>query len=364
MSKILCLIDSLGAGGAERQLAYLATLLKADGHDVMFVAFTRQHKFYEPFLRDGGVIPVYNSPGVNRFRRIWEIAKIVREFKPNLTVAYKDGVCMSAILAKLFGNYNLAVSERSNTPDLSHLQRLKVYLFRYADHIVPNSYAQAANLRRFSPHLASKIKVIVNTVDTDVFHPSKEKIDSEIIEILTTARVKRIKNIINYLRAIAIIKDNGIKCHFNWYGKTDAGDTFPDEVQEEIKRLDIGDYVTFYPATNNVANVYRRSNIFCLPSLIEGFPNAICEAMASGLPVVCSNVCDNPNIVEFGINGFLFNPESPEDIAGKLIAMIQMPESEKKAIANCNRNKITRMCSPRAFVDAYLSLIKCNAASR
>lgn len=357
MSRILCLIDSLGAGGAERQLSYLGILLHRAGHEVKFVTFTRDHKFYEPFLRDGGIIPEFNGNGINRFRRIWEIAQIVRMFKPDLTIAYKDGVCMSAILAKIFGNFNLAVSERSSTPTLTKLQKIKIYLFRFADHVVPNSHTQANYLKSFSPRLDPHIKVIGNTVDVNIFHPDNVKEPNAIQQIVTTARVKRIKNIIKYLQAIAIVKGRGIKCHFDWYGKTDKGDTYPDKVKAEIARLGIGDYITFHSATNDVADVYRRADIFCLPSLIEGFPNVICEAMASGLPIVCSNICDNPYIVECGVNGFLFNPESPEDIAEKLIAILNFPKTERDTMSIVNRRKIIGLCSPDNFVKKYLSLL-------
>lgn len=357
MSKILCLIDSLGAGGAERQLSYLATLLHQKGHEVKFVVFTQENKFYEAFLRNGGVVPVYNESGVNRFRRIWEIAKIVRGFKPDLTVAYKDGVCMSAILAKLFGNYNLAVSERSSTPVLSRLQKIKIFLFRFADHIVPNSYTQANYLKSFSPHLEPKIKVIGNTVDVELFKPALDKDRNSPPRIVTTARIKKIKNILNYLEAIAIVKKHGVQCHFDWYGKTDKGDSYPEKVYSTIKRLKLDDYITFHAATPNVAKVYQDADIFCLPSLIEGFPNVICEAMASGLPIVCSNICDNPYIVEFGVNGFLFDPKSPEDIAAKLIAMMQYSEEDRAIMVTENRRKIVDMCSAEVFTEKYLSLL-------
>lgn len=79
--------------------------------------------------------------------------------------------------------------------------------------------------------------------------------------------------------------------------------------------------------------------------------------MASGLPIVCRNICDNPYIVEFGANGFLFNPESPEDIASKLIAMINYPNQNKTLMAQLNGNKIVEMCAPQNFVNKYLALI-------
>ena len=76
MSKVLCLIDCLGSGGAERQMSYLAILLKERGHEVKLVPFTRTLKFYEKYLIDNGIIPEYNERGVNKFKRIIEIAKV------------------------------------------------------------------------------------------------------------------------------------------------------------------------------------------------------------------------------------------------------------------------------------------------
>lgn len=357
MKRVLCLIDCLGAGGAERQLAYLAILLKKRGYTVMFVAFTKQYKFYESMLVEGGVTPIYNLPGINRWRRIWEIAKIVKKFRPDMTIAYKDGVCISAILAKIFGNFHLIVSERSSTPVLSKMQKIKVFLFRFADYVVPNSYAQAENLARFSPRLTSKIRVIPNGIDTTVFYPNNAQQGDRIPEILTTARIDRLKNIINYLKAISIIKNKGIKCHFSWYGKPTENDQYPQIVQAEVERLSLGDYISFYPATNSVADIYRNADIFCLPSIIEGFPNVICEAMASGLPVVCSRICDNPRIVQDEINGLLFDPLSPEDIAYKLIRMIHTPQEKKRDMGAANMLRINELCSEDTFVANYERLL-------
>lgn len=57
-----------------------------------------------------------------------------------------------------------------------------------------------------------------------------------------------------------------------------------------------------------MTSVYQQADAFCLPSFHEGTPNVICEAMACGLPILCSNVCDNFRYVKDGENGFLFNP--------------------------------------------------------
>jgi glycosyltransferase involved in cell wall biosynthesis len=64
------------------------------------------------------------------------------------------------------------------------------------------------------------------------------------------------------------------------------------------------------------------------PSFYEGFPNAVCEALSVGLPVVVSDVCDNSLLVDEGKNGMLFNPNDVEDIAKALINFFDLSDTE------------------------------------
>jgi glycosyltransferase involved in cell wall biosynthesis len=59
----------------------------------------------------------------------------------------------------------------------------------------------------------------------------------------------------------------------------------------------------------------QRHDALIHPSLYEGLPNAVCEALAAGLPVLISNVCDHPLLVVEGERGFLFDPSDPLSIA-------------------------------------------------
>lgn len=355
MSKILCLIDSLGAGGAERQMSYLAILLKQYGQDVRLIVFTEKNKFYESFLIENGISPEYNTAGVNKWRRILEIAKIVKSYKPDLVVAYKDGVCISAILAKALVNFKLVVSERTTTVTPSRFDKIKFFLYQFAEWIVPNSISQARFIQDNFPSLTSKIKVIRNTIDTDLFSP--EHAANEIPRIITTATIYKTKNTKKLVESAKLLRDRGVHCKFQWYGKRFENDTYASEVEAMIEEYGLKGMFQLSPASSEVNMIYKTADIFCLPSLMEGFPNVICEAMSAELPIVCSNVCDNPDIVEHNENGFLFNPDNPEEIADMLQKMINLPRDKRIEIGKRNRDKILKLCSPDKFVKSYLSLI-------
>lgn len=110
--------------------------------------------------------------------------------------------------------------------------------------------------------------------------------------------------------------------------------------------------------SNNDFVKFILSVILSIEQLYEGFPNVVCEAMSCGLPVLCSNVCDNPNIVENGVNGYLFDPNNEIDIADTIEKFMKdmLPKADK--IAKLNRDKIQHLCSPKAFVQKYLDIIK------
>ena len=80
-----------------------------------------------------------------------------------------------------------------------------------------------------------------------------------------------------------------------------------------------------------------KSDIFVLPSLSEGFPNVILEAMAAGLPIISSNVGGVPDIIQDEVNGLLVEPMNSKEIAEKVLFILTNEELRKKIVIN---NKI------------------------
>ena len=224
--------------------------------------------FYRPQL-DAASIPVeYLPEGRNSWRRVWLIRQVVRDYCPDLTVAYLNGTCMAACLAKLLRPFRLVVSERNTTQHLSLRERVKFILYSVADAVVPNSYSQARFVKQHFPWLSNKVHVITNMVDTDHFSPLPDQTrGSETLHIITAARIMPQKNILRYLDAIALINQKGLNIHFDWYGASLAGDSYAEQVQLKIHDLQLEDIITFHAPSMDIVDCYRQSDIFCLPSL-------------------------------------------------------------------------------------------------
>ena len=116
-------------------------------------------------------------------------------------------------------------------------------------------------------------------------------------------------------------------------------------------------YFEFKSATKSIINEYQSADIFCLPSLFEGFPNVLCEAMSCGLPVICSDVCDNAQIAVNGKSGYLFDPINADNIADAIEKILSQSDVELSKIGIYNRNRAIDCFSEEKFVNKYIDII-------
>lgn len=354
--RFLLLIDALGSGGAERQIGYLAEELQRAGHIVKLCIFYDTANFYRDNLINKGIDVETHTEGTGKLRRPFVIRKLVRNFRPDLVIAYKDGAAMASCVAKLLCRFNLAVSERNTTQIITRGERIKFFLYRFADHIVPNSYSQAEFISRYFPGLNTKVSVITNMIDSSKFYPPAEHHCNDIPQIIISARVGEQKNALRFLEAVSLIKKRGIRCHFNWFGNIESYPEYCAKVNKRAIELEVTDYITFKGTSNSIEDEYRKSDIFILPSLYEGFPNVLCEAMACGLPCIATSVCDSPRILTD--SRWLVDPYDPESIANAIEDMLGLTSSQRHSIGSSNHSRILELCSSESFRESYTGLLK------
>lgn len=355
MKRILCITENLGSGGAERQLTGLAVLLAQAGYDVKFVTYVRR-QFYEDYLRQNNINYELIEKARNKFMRVFYLARAIRQFEPDVVISFLPSTSMSVCLTKLLGlRFKLIVSERSHTSGINLRIRLKFLLYRLADYIVTNSYSEADFTRANFPWTGSRLKVITNFIDTERFKPLSTKPKNETFQILSVGRIIPCKNILNYIRAIKLVVDSGHQIKVIWVG--DNYDTcYYNECLDLRGKLKLEEYFEFKPQTENIIEEYQKADVLCSPSLYEGFPNIICEAMGCGLPVLCSNVCDNSQIIISGENGILFNPKNVNHIFESMISIINDSQQVAKMSMN-NRAKSIIQFSKTKFLEQYKKLI-------
>jgi len=365
--RIVCLIDSLGSGGAQRQMVSLCRALTEAGHRVTLISYFRADRFYEDLLVANNFEHIFIRAG-NKLSRILNIRKTLLAINPDAVISYLDFPNMINELSGFGHRWRVIVSERvSLGGKLSLRDWIRFQLHRLSDVVVCNSWSFSDELRELAPWLKGKVKTIINTVDLLLFSPATNPLSKEgRIEILVVASFQEKKNPFSVVHALHHIKQTGISCnlHLSWYGNnlfengkpTPMSKCYLDTVAL-IEQHEIQDLITIHDPVREIVDVYRSADGVMLPSFYEGFPNVICEAMACGKPILASNVCDHSQLVREGENGFLFAPHDPKSIAEAIKKFINLPLEDRIAMGRASRTLAEKLFDKDVFLAEYMKLI-------
>lgn len=357
MKKILLFTDSLGAGGAQRQLVGLATFLRQKGF-VVKVCTYHNLDFYKSYLDENNIPNELIPEGDNGKKRIGAVCMYIKRDRPDWVIAYQETPSLVACVAKMFGGkFQLIVSERNTTHHIGWKESLRFNLYHWADAIVPNSYSQGEFLSTNYPWMKKKLTTISNFVDLKHFN-FVERAKRVAPEIAVAATIWPPKNTLGFIDAVKMVTAKGYKFHVSWYGKSKSNIEYFNLCQQKIEALGMQDCFSLKDKTKQIKHVYQECDFFCLPSFYEGTPNVICEAMSCGRPVICSAVCDNPLYVIEGANGYLFDPTKPQNIADAIERALKVTSVEYQQLCTRSRKKAEQLFSEKAFVEKYIKIIE------
>ena len=200
---------------------------------------------------------------------------------------------------------------------------------KQADHVVSVSAATAQETTKLLNIPATKITVTPNGVNP-LFRPSTPEVAATIRQrhgiaantlcLLNVGSNHPRKNILIILKALRKLKQEGLAVCF-WKVSAD----FTDEQKAYIHEHDLESSVIYLgkPTPNDLVQLYGAADMLIAPSLQEGFGLTILEAMATGTPVITSNVSAMPEVV--GDAGILVNPNNEAEIAVAVRTLHQDP---------------------------------------
>jgi len=361
--KILCVIDSLGSGGAQRQLVNLAIGFKERGHEVSFLVYHNE-SFFKPILEEAK-IPITFILEKNYFWRILKIRSFIRNGNFDIVLSFLEGANFIAELSSLpYRKWKLVVGERSANPNLLKSNKLIAYRWFHllANYVVANSHENIRLVKKCNPFLPqNKLKVIYNKVDLNKWNPKNDEVleTNKTFKLLILANHQPLKNAMGLIEAISLIPDDHKKkLTVHWYGRQDSyevKETFSQAI-DLVKKCKLDTTIQFFPPTSEIQNLIHNYDALGLFSLYEGFPNTICEGMASGKPIIASAVSDVPVFIEEDINGFLCDPNDTQSIANALIKAIESSKELLSEMGKRNREKAVEMFSIEKTVDTYLEI--------
>jgi glycosyltransferase involved in cell wall biosynthesis len=135
-----------------------------------------------------------------------------------------------------------------------------------------------------------------------------------------------------------------------------------DNLRRMTKELDLEDNIIFTGIRQDIPDFLAASDVVVLPSLHEGMPNVVLEAMVAGRAVVTSNITSMPEIIKHGETGLLIEPKNPEKLRESLLLLLKNEELRKTLGENAK--KISRKYSWDVLIDEVIEGYKACLRSR
>lgn len=200
------------------------------------------------------------------------------------------------------------------------------------------------------------IPVIPNGVDIEQFSPGKEVSEDTIIRILVVSRLTPRKGIRFLIRSMKMLHETHPKQKIELL--VAGGGDEEAALKALVESEGVSDRIRFLGRVphDELPQVYRQADIFCLPSLNEGMSNTVLEAIASGLPIVATVTGGTDELVTDGENGYFVEMESPEDLAEKLGELVADPALRTR-MGVASRTRAEQM-SWHAVAERYAKLYR------
>lgn len=357
---IVHVIHRLDFGGLENGLVNLVNRLPPERYRHAIVCLAGFNPAIRARIRrpDVEVLSLEKQPGKDpaAYVRMW---RVLRQRRPAIvhtrnlgTVDMQWVAALAAVPHRVHGEHGWELGDPQglNPRSLRIRRACRPVIHRY----VPMSQDSARWLERHVGVQPERIRQLYSGVDIERFRPATEagrRRQDGVLTLGTIGRLDPVKNQAALLEAFARLRQvyAGLRLVI-------VGDgPLHDRLQAEAESLGISAEVTFTGARTDTPELLRGFDVFVLPSVNEGISNTILEAMATGLPVVASRVGGNPELVEDGLCGRLYDPAAPTALQQALLPYLTDPALRERH-GRAARQRVVQNFSLDAMVSRYLPM--------
>lgn len=290
-----------------------------------------------------------------RFARLKKIRAILKEKNIDIAIGFQDGAFLILALAALGTGIPIIAAERNSPTRFNFTSNGKYKNLRYNSFRLSECITvQCPSYVDFYPlYLRSKIKVIPNPVFPADNFADPRGIKGERKTLLSVGRLSYQKNYMVLFEAFSLIAAKHPKWDLTIVGEGDHRDRLEKFIQEK----NLQGRISLVGYSKNTEDYYRQAHLFCLPSLWEGFPNALAEAMAHSLPSIgfeaCAGVFD---LIEHGETGLLAQGggDDPQALAEAMVTL--MCDDDARVLMGANAKEKTKEFTPAHVYDKWEEL--------
>jgi glycosyltransferase involved in cell wall biosynthesis len=363
--EILHIITGLGCGGAEKSLYRL--LISQTGNSPVVISLTTLNSIGRQLGERGFKVislnlKLYNFPVV-----FFKLYRIIRLYKPNIVQTWLyHADLMGGLAAKVAGVRYIIWGVRTTELKKGSYMTISIRkLLAWLSYFIPNKIVVVAEKAK-EKHIrlgydASKMQVIPNGFNIESCNVSLELVrvfkevnsikDNDIV-IGCVGRLSQVKGQDVFIKSAGLVLARLPNVKFLMVGR--GLEVVNQEVTALIEKNARLENFILLGERSDVPVCLRVMDIFCLPSRSEGFPNSLGEAMLSGIPCVSTDVGDASMLG--GDDVPIAKVDDPEDLANKLIGMIESSQQERKRIGQKLNQRIIDEYSMEKMTSRYQAL--------
>lgn len=282
--EIIFISNFLGNGGAARVITVLAESLYQKGYNVSIIAFPFSGQEYPKSDHiTYKILDLGNSNGLaSKFKRISLIRRELKKYNQATVISFEYFINMMTVVANIGLKHKLIISERNdpahkggNFPN----KQLRNILYRKADCLV----CQTPDAKAYFPKsIQNKTVVIPNPIKADLPAPWNGKREKEIVNFCRLNPQKNLKLLIDSF--------GDFSKKFDDYVLKIYGDgNLRDELEDYVLSKNMKDKIMILPAVSDIHERVKKAAMFVSSSDYEGLSNSMLEAMALGIPTICTD---------------------------------------------------------------------------
>ena len=361
MKKVLLSIVSLSGGGAERVVSVWANKLQNEGYDVSLLLYGRNEKEYpiDPAIAVHTVAADYQSfQALSYFKRVERMRSIVKKIKPDVMISFLPRMQIWMMLATWGIRLRRLETVRVSPWNACGAGRIEQWLwkkcFSRSDAVIVQTAEQA---EFFKPRIQKKSIVIPNPISQQYQEHPKQMYLESVTRFVAAGRITEQKNYPIMIEAFQRACDQCEHIRLEIYGTGE--ESYISEIQKKIDDANLSSKIKLMGRTTDMQSVYHGADAFLMTSDYEGMPNALVEAMVSGLVCISTDCRTGPkDLIDDEKNGFLVKVGDAENIAEAIRKVAGMSQAECEAMGKQAREKILNLCSEENSLQRLIQVIE------
>ena len=356
---IVHIIYRFDIGGLESVLVNMINTMPEQSYRHVIISLTESSEFEKRINRDDVEVICLHKQAGNDPKIHLKIWRLLRQLKPACVHTYNIATLEYNVIAFLAGIKKRIHAEHGrDIYDLDGSNKKYQYLRRFINPFVTKWIPVSKELADWLVDVVklpkAKVKLIYNGIDLELYRP-KEHVQKETCVIGSVSRMAIVKDQLTLIKAAEVLVTENPELKQILRIVLVGDGELHSTIQGYIADHSLKDNVELLGARNDVACILQDFDVFVLPSLAEGIPLTILEAMATALPVISTEVGGVPELIENNAQGYLIKPKDVKGLATKIKLYIDKPELMAQHGAS-GREKVEKNFSLQAMTKQYLQI--------